>query len=176
MKACRTVIQRALEPVHSEKVLTQVIAAGRAERAGAAWHDEGSYNPRSHPRTIRAGAKYFRDKGCLRAFVWARNADEMAAWLLTGKGTIVVGTNWYFGMSNIGERAIAKPTGAVLGGHAYLVIGYNRVTMRFRCLNSWGREFGKNGRFWIEHEDMHRLIYKERGEACAATEMVEVVR
>src|SRR5688572_12293269 len=57
MKACRTVIQRALEPVHSEKVLTQVIAAGRAERAGAAWHDEGSYNPRSHPRTIRAGAK-----------------------------------------------------------------------------------------------------------------------
>src|SRR5688572_7366960 len=57
MKACRTVIQRALEPVHSEKVLTQVIAAGRAERADAARHDEGSDNPRSHPRTIGAWAK-----------------------------------------------------------------------------------------------------------------------
>lgn len=126
--------------------------------------------------TIRAGAKYLRAQGHLKTFVWARNADEMAAWILTGQGTIVVGTNWYFGMSDLDEDDLARPTGECLGGHAYLVIGYTRVGKKFRCINSWGAEYGDRGRFWMRHDDMERLIRHEDGEACAATEQVLVPR
>ena len=118
--------------------------------------------------SVRAGAQYLRSKGHLKNFVWAHSADEMALWILTGKGTIVNGTRWDWGMSDLKE-GYAIPDGNVAGGHAYLVIGYNTKSRAFRCLNSWGPTFGENGRFWIHHDDMNALILDD-GEACAAVE------
>jgi len=39
----------------------------------------------------------------------------------------------------------------------------------FRAINSWGRSWGQNGRFWIRQDDL-MLLLQEDGEACAAVE------
>lgn len=121
--------------------------------------------------SVRAGAKVLQARGDLVNYVWSNDADEMAAWLLSGHGTIVLGTNWYWDMSDL-KKGFAVPTGGLAGGHSYLAIGYNRRMMAFRCLNSWGEEYGVNGRFWIHHTDMNTLVKAEEGEACAATQVV----
>lgn len=119
--------------------------------------------------SVRAGAQYLRQKGHVKSFLWTRNADEAATWLLLSHGTLVVGTNWYTDMGDPDGRGLVHVTGPLLGGHAYLLIGYNRVMKAFRCLNSWGRDFGAHGRFWMLHDDLQRLI-DEDGEVCAAVE------
>lgn len=122
--------------------------------------------------SVRAGAKYLQERNDLVNYVWSRDADEMAAWLLSGHGTIVLGTTWYWDMGDLDKKGFANPTGGVAGGHAYLAIGYNRRTQAFRCLNSWGKEFGDAGRFWIHRADMDKLVKEEDGEACAAVQFV----
>lgn len=121
--------------------------------------------------SVRAGAQYLRGKGHLKSFLWTRSADEAATWLLSGKGTLVMGTDWYSGMSDLTPRHLARVEGVIMGGHAYLAVGYNRTTKMFRCLNSWGKGWGKQGRFWIQHDDMQTLI-RANGECCAAVEQV----
>ena len=122
--------------------------------------------------SVRAGAKVMQAQGHLKNYVWSRDADEMALWLLTGQGTIVLGTTWYWDMGDLRDGGFAYPTGGVAGGHAYLAIGYSRNYKAFRCLKSWGSEFGAKGRFWIHHQDMDKLVKLEDGEACAAVQQV----
>ena len=38
-----------------------------------------------------------------------------------------------------------------LGGHCLLMIGYNDVTQRFTCVNSWGRSWGNNGLCYVPY-------------------------
>jgi len=128
-------------------------------------------NQLQYGTSVRAGAKVLQARGDLVSYVWSKSADEMAAWLLSGHGTIVLGTTWYWDMGDL-KDGYAYPTGGVAGGHSYLCIGYNRKVKAFRCLNSWGPEFGDNGRFWIMHHDMDKLVKEEDGEACAATQVV----
>lgn len=60
-----------------------------------------------------------------------------------------------FGMSvdtsyeGIGGRIYIEASGAVLGNHAQVVVGYHEPTNAFRVLNSWGRSFGDGGFSWI---------------------------
>lgn len=119
--------------------------------------------------TVRATVQTMRRRGRIKNFVWANNADDAAAWLLLSKGTIMFGTDWHYGMSDLDSKFYANLTGGVAGGHAYLCIGYSRVLKAFRCINSWGPTFGQHGRFWIRHDDMNKLM-RANGEACAAVE------
>lgn len=44
------------------------------------------------------------------------------------------------------------------GGHALVVVGYDELRGAFRVMNSWGKEWGKDGFIWIK--------YKEFGKYC----------
>lgn len=119
--------------------------------------------------SVRATVQTLRRRGYIKSFVWAESTDDMAKWLLTGKGTVMLGTDWHWNMSDLDSQGVARLGGGIAGGHAYLCIGYNRITRMFRCMNSWGRSFGSVGRFWITHDDMGVLL-AAAGEACAAVE------
>ncbi len=41
---------------------------------------------------------------------------------------------------------------ALLGGHCVLMVGFNNVTQRFICVNSWGASWGDRGFFTIPYE------------------------
>ena len=120
--------------------------------------------------SVRAGAKVLQDKGRLASYVWSWSAAEMRDWILRSHGTVVMGTNWYSGMNTPSPRTGFVPlTGALVGGHAYLCIGYSERRGAFRFINSWGATWGQRGRFWTKGEDVDRLL-KEDGEACSAVE------
>lgn len=120
--------------------------------------------------SVRGGAKALSQSWHhVKSYVWAQSPDELKAWVLT-KGPVVVGTNWYSSMFDVNPLGEVSVTGYPVGGHAYLIVGYNRITRRYRCLNSWGKGWGQGGRFWMKDKDMHDLLFVDGGEACAAIE------
>jgi hypothetical protein len=123
--------------------------------------------------SVRAGAKVLHGLGRIAGYVWGFNALDVRNHLLT-RGTVVVGTNWFDSMFTPDARGFIKPSGAIVGGHAYLIVGYSLKRNAFRILNSWGRNWGQNGRAWIGFNDLDYLI-RDYGEACSAIEIGTVL-
>ena len=62
--------------------------------------------------------------------------------------------------------------GPIVGGHAYTLNGVNTKTRLIRAKNSWGREWGNGGFFYLRFADFERLLM-EWGEACCAVEATD---
>lgn len=120
--------------------------------------------------SVRAGAKLMQEMGFITEYRWAWDLETVVD-AVTRLGPVVVGTNWYDDMFDPDQRGIVRATGYNLGGHAWLIDGANRKHGMARAKNSWGRSWGKNGRFWIPFEDLEKLI-NEDGEACLSVEAV----
>jgi hypothetical protein len=119
--------------------------------------------------SVRAGAKALQELGHIEAYWWAWDAATVADWLLNDMGVVVAGSMWTRGMARTDKKGFIKPEGASVGGHAWLIAGYDSIRGIFRCANSWGRAWGQNGRFWLAGEHLDYLL-QENGEACTATE------
>lgn len=119
--------------------------------------------------SVRAGAKVLQSLGHIVNYFWASNATTVKNFILSGDGTVVVGSNWYEDMFDPDSKGFLHPTGANVGGHAYLLVGFSQDRNAFRLLNSWGRVWGESGRAWIHFNDLELLISQD-GEAATATE------
>ncbi len=127
--------------------------------------------------SVRAGAKGLVSMGYAQTYLWAESAEDVRAWMLAGFGGCVIGVLWRSGMMNVDGSGFVSNQGVNEGGHCVYLNGYNdkavrngRVVRAFRGQNSWGREWGQQGRFWLTYEDLDTLI-AEGGEACALTEV-----
>lgn len=119
--------------------------------------------------STRAGAKYLQGEGRLSEYVWASDEPTLRAFILL-RGPAVVGTDWVEGFGEVDAKGFVQLTGSVIGGHAYLIIGYSEKRKAYRALNSWGESWGERGRFWVRQEDMAELIRRD-GEICSALEL-----
>lgn len=126
--------------------------------------------------SVRAGAKAVQKRGILKSYLWATSVEDVRAWHLAGFGGIVFGTSWMTGMMDTDAHGVVHATGGVEGGHSYESTGWNdrlryngRYVRACRGQNSWDRDWGENGRFWILEDDLAKLIADD-GEACAPTE------
>jgi len=119
--------------------------------------------------SVRAGAKVLQQMGFVGSYLWAWDAETVIDAVLT-TGPVVMGTNWYTSMFEPDSRGRIKVLGYNEGGHAWLIDGVNRKQRMVRAKNSWGKDFGVNGRFWLTFDDLQRLI-TEQGEACLAVEV-----
>lgn len=117
--------------------------------------------------SVRAGAQVMVEMGKAVEYRWAFNAQEVVDAILT-IGPVVLGTNWYRGMSSPVEGFIA-PTGVLDGGHCYVGNGVDIREEYIRVKNSWGREWSSKGHAKLRFADLDRLI-SEEGEACIAIE------
>ena len=120
--------------------------------------------------SVRAGAKVLQSLGFITEYRWAWDASTVKLWLLMGYGPVVFGTNWTRSMFTPDRQGYVRPTGAVVGGHAYLCVGYSSAADAFRFVNSWGRGWGQVGRFWMRGVDVTALLHAD-GEACTAVEI-----
>jgi hypothetical protein len=118
--------------------------------------------------SVRGGAKALQAMGKISAYGWAFNAQDALQWV-GNHGPVVLGTNWYASMMTPRQDGILIVKGRNIGGHAYLLLGYDDRKDLALIQNSWGTDWGLNGRAWIRYVDLDRLI-KEDGEACAPTE------
>jgi hypothetical protein len=127
------------------------------------WSGE-NYNGTS----IRAGAKFLKSINKISSYYWAFDLQTLIDTVLH-LGPVVCGTNWYRGMFYPNSKGFIRPTGSVVGGHAYVINGVDIDKKMFRIKNSWGQRWGKNGFAYISFNDMNKLI-KENGEICIAVE------
>jgi hypothetical protein len=118
--------------------------------------------------SVRAGAKVLTDRGFITQYRWAESIADIRDWILL-RGPVVLGTTWYDNMFYPDSKGYVYPTGGLAGGHAYMAYGYSSTYRRFRCINSWGADWGQNGRFWLKESDLQTLLFDD-GEACVATE------
>lgn len=118
--------------------------------------------------SVRAGAKVLHRLGAIVSYSWSWDSHAVAQHILQFC-PVVVGTNWYEGMHYPEPDFQVSATGEILGGHAYLLDGFNSKTGLFRCKQSWGRNWGKNGRFYMSLETLQQLL-DEDGEACTGIE------
>ena len=117
--------------------------------------------------TVRSGAKVLEKRGRVGTYFFAKSVDEALDYLARF-GPVVFGSVWtesMFRPSFFGK--VIRPMGKVVGGHAWLAIGVDATYVTIR--SSWGTGWGKDGDARISIADL-KAIWKQGGEACAATE------
>jgi Papain family cysteine protease len=122
----------------------------------------GNYPPTDTGSSVLAAAKATQHYGYISSYRWAFGYDQMLAALM--QRPVVIGTVWLDNMFHANRVGFLDASGPIVGGHAYLVIGYSRVFKYFTILNSWGIGFGRKGKARIKADDMRRLI-EDDGEA-----------
>ena len=127
------------------------------------WEGE---EPNSYGTSVRAGAKVLKELGLIKDYVWGYSVEEIAKFIYEN-GPVVMGSNWYASMSAPDQNGFARPISTYEGGHAWLIYGVDCQWETFFGVNSWGSQFGKNGRFFVKFSDMEKLL-SSGAQACSA--------
>ena len=120
--------------------------------------------------------KALSEKGYVKEYRWALDADTLAAWILS-TGPIMMGTNWHEEMENPDSAGFIHPTGAIRGGHEWCVVGVDldkkcgdEGVGAVRMAQSWGPGWGQKGRAWVSLQAIKALL-AEQGDAVTPTEI-----
>jgi len=123
--------------------------------------------------SVKAGALAMQARGHLENYAFTSNVNTLAAWVLN-KGPAVIGVNWYTDMDRVDSSGYISVSGSLRGGHCVVIDGVDwgraNVPDRFRIRNSWGPNWGFNGRCYICSEGLARL-FSESGNAFMAVEI-----
>lgn len=120
--------------------------------------------------SVRAGFKALQGYGLLDTYAWARTAEDVIDWLCSS-GPCLVGSDWLSGMFEPDAEGIVRvnESDAVAGGHCWTLCGWDQRRGLLRALNSWGKNWSINGRFWLTPEDFEKLLDRG-GEAGTAVD------
>jgi hypothetical protein len=124
--------------------------------------------------SVRAGAKVLHHLGLIESYAFATDLPTTIYTLLE-KGPVVIGVNWYEGMFQTDAEGLIHATGSDLGGHCVVLTGINLDRGLVRGKQSWGLDWGINGRFWLPLDDLNKLM-RAQGEICLAVERKGVPR
>lgn len=151
------------------------------------WAQDHDYWPGAEPTyygtSVDAGLQYLLHVvKVIREYRWVRDMDDVRARLTAstadGGGPIVVGTDFYSGMSNqdgrpatLQEPAIWTPDGNWWGGHCYVWRGWKKATAKRSARVLTGNSHLGNEEGEMEESAAEWLLFAQNGEGAALTEI-----
>lgn len=127
----------------------------------------GSYpgaSPFYEGTSVLAAIKVAQKLGYFDEYRWAFGLDDVVT-TLSQLGPVVLGVNWYEGMSRPDSAGLIRVSGTKLGGHCILAKGVKVKKQQIMLHNSWGPNWGPiGGDCFISFADLDRLL-SESGEA-----------
>lgn len=130
-----------------------------------AWEGDCDNPPRYDGTSVRGGAKALADHGMISEYRWCQSVDEVVRAIL-GHGPVVMGTRWPSGFMEVGEDGYVGFTESGDYAHAYVLNGANVDREVVRVKNSWGRQWGLDGRAWMTLRALEGLMSEPYAEAC----------
>jgi hypothetical protein len=129
------------------------------------WPGSETEDPKYEGSSGTAAAAAMKDLGLITGYDWEFNDIEVCERAIF-TAPLGFGIDWKAGMMLDGqprtkwEDAVVKNAGADIGGHFVAVVGYDkrRKGAEFEILNSWGREWGLEGRCFIGRDDLGALL------------------
>jgi hypothetical protein len=116
----------------------------------------GVYPPDDTGSSGLAVAKACQDAGYITAYDHAFGLDHVLSAAMTAP--LIVGTDWWDSMFYPDPSGQVFPTGAIAGGHEYVLDGVSVTHRMVRFLNSWSRDWGVAGRFYMTFDDFGWLL------------------
>ena len=120
-------------------------------------------------------------KPLIGAYRWAFGVEDILK-VVSWRGPVVLGINWYNNMYNPDENNYIHVDDKKVGGHCILLNGQRLVPLdsnkpltvgnldldqsRVILHNSWGEDWGDNGEGFLSLSDLYKLIEDDGGEAC----------
>ena len=142
-------------------VLTEDDAVRLYSRATRLDAIPGQYPPTDTGSSGLAVCKAGRALGYLSGYRWAFGFTAMLMALQISP--VIVGTHWYEGMFTPDADNILDTGGPLVGGHEYLILGADTGSQLITMLNSWGPDWGRDGRAYIRFADFAMLL-REQGD------------
>jgi hypothetical protein len=122
---------------------------------------DGSYPPQDTGSDGLSVAKACVKKGFISSYLHAFTLEDALTALQTTPW--IFGSNWYSSMDEPDDHGIVTVGGSVRGGHEYEALEYipqgtgTYLDDLVGFINSWGRSWGEEGRFYMTVRDFGRL-------------------
>jgi hypothetical protein len=114
--------------------------------------------PEYYGTSVEAGYSVLFSRGLVSdELQWATSIGQICQYINL-YGPVVIGTNWYEGMMILDELGYVRPSGLNSGGHCYLCVGFDAVSQDRHFVNSWGVEYGIEGKFKMKFKDFQKLL------------------
>jgi papain like protease len=132
------------------------------------WPGSETEEPKYEGTSGTAAAKAAQEFGLITGYDWEFNDIEVCERAIF-TAPLIFGIDWKAGMMLDGQSrshwsaAIIKAEGETIGGHLIACVGYDkkRKGAEFELLNSWGRDWGFDGRCFIGRDDLGTLLADE---------------
>jgi hypothetical protein len=145
-------------PLHQKgRTLTEKDAVSIYSAATVIDGAPGQYPPDDTGSSGLAVAKVAKSRGLITGYTHAFGLDHALGALQLSP--LLVGVNWHEAMFTPDAQGFVHPDGNVAGGHEFVCIGDTGSHLVF--LNSWGKSWGRNGRFFMTYADFGTLLNEQ---------------
>jgi hypothetical protein len=106
-----------------------------------------------------AACKAAKEQGYITGYQWIFEGTPQLIAALQHT-PVMAGTVWLANMSKP-QGGYLNVSGNTVGGHEYVIIGWNQPSKYFTMLNSWSDGWGRNGYARIHEQDMAHLLAQQ---------------
>jgi hypothetical protein len=119
----------------------------------------GSYPPTDTGSDGLSVAKAAKAAGLISGYQHCTSLNAALAAL--AERPVITGVSWYEGMDDPDADGLVHVTGAVRGGHEFVLDELDVEGQRVGFTNSWGEGWGVQGRAYISWADFKRLLSED---------------
>lgn len=118
--------------------------------------------------SITALVKVLTRRGLIRGGAMTRDLGVQDRFV-ANVSSLLLASNWYEGMYRTDANGFIRPSGRLVGGHAYWQFGLSKWLTKY-IYNSWGRSFGFGGVGYMSRSDSEWLARHGNLRAYAAVQ------